>query len=157
MPREGEPLASHASLNGSAGASPSRAGASPSPFGGLRRGPALPGMERLAESNMMVAWFAIFFLLVFLLALGLSALFFSLREKRERDATRSLLHADPDPPAHAPPAAPRLSDFERSVLHDVYGMSEDEIRFSETLLRYRDRDGVNYVTSDERPDGFFQA
>jgi len=108
---------------------------------------------------MMVAWFAMFFLLVFLLALGLSALFFSLREKRERDAARALFRADPGRPAPAPPPAvrPRLSDFERSVLQDVYGMSEDEIRFSETMLRYRDRKGVNYVTSEDRPDGFFQA
>jgi len=109
---------------------------------------------------MMVAWFAIFFLLVFLLALGLSALFFSFREKRELEAARALFDHDPAPPP-APPATPpiprRLSDFERSVLRDVYGMSEEEIRFSETLLRYRDRKGINYVTSDDRPDGFFQA
>ncbi len=109
---------------------------------------------------MMVAWFAIFFLLVFLLALGLSALFFSLREKRESEAARSLLgphatQAKPSPGAE--PLRQRLSEFEGSALGDVYGMSEEEIRFSETLLRYRDRRGINYVTSDDRPDGFFQA
>jgi len=109
---------------------------------------------------MMVAWFVIFFLLVFLLALGLSALFLSLREKREREAVQVLLSPRSPSPTAAPQAAPapqRLSDFERSVLEDVYGMSEEEIRFSETLLRYRDRKGITYVTSEDRPDGFFQA
>ncbi len=109
---------------------------------------------------MMVAWFVIFFLFVFLLALGLSALFLSLREKREREAAQALLRSRPPSPATAPGSAKvpqRLPGFERSVLEDVYGMSEEEIRFSETLLRYRDRKGINYVTSEDRPDGFFQA
>jgi len=109
---------------------------------------------------MMVAWFAIFFLLVFLLALGLSALFFSLREKRESEPARSLLRPHASPPTPSPGAEAlrqRDSEFEEPAPGDACGMSEEEIRFSETLLHYRDRRGINYVTSDDRPDGFFQA
>ena len=109
---------------------------------------------------MMVAWFAIFFLLVFLLALGLSALFFSLREKREREAARSLFRADLDLIASEPGtgrAGQTLPDPDPPATAPGDAMSEEEIRFSETLLRYRDRRGINYVTSDDRPDGFFQA
>jgi hypothetical protein len=107
---------------------------------------------------MLVAYFAIFFLLVFLLALGLSALFFSLRDRRRRARVPlAALAALADPPGADAADARALSDFERSVLRDVYGMSEEEIRFSETLLRYREQTGRTYVTSEDRPDGFFQA
>jgi len=109
---------------------------------------------------MMVGYLAAFFLAVFLLALGLSALFLSWRERADRrraidgqgPSVRSPL---PAPPEKRAPNA--LSDFERSVLRDVYGMSDEEICFSEALLHYRDKRGHTYVTSDDRPDGFFQC
>lgn len=109
---------------------------------------------------MMVGYLAAFFLAVFLLALGLSALFLSRREREER--RRAISGGGPS--ARSPLPLPQekrdpnaLSDFERSVLRDVYGMSDEEICFSEALLHYRDRRGHTYVTSDDRPDGFFQC
>lgn len=109
---------------------------------------------------MMVGYLAAFFLAVFLLALGLSVIFLSWHERTDR---RKALDRD-GPSARRPlPLTPEkrvsnaLSDFERSVLRDVYGMSNEEICFSEALLHYRDKRGHTYVTSDERADGFFQC
>ena len=109
---------------------------------------------------MIVGYLAAFFLLVFLLALALSAFLLSRRERAERQQAPLSV----SPTVHKPiplPSAGRsphaLSDFERTVLKDVYGMSDDEIRFSEALLHFRDKGGRVYVTSNDRPDGFFQC
>jgi hypothetical protein len=111
---------------------------------------------------MLLGYLAIFFLLVFLVALGLTAFFLTQRERavhsRRPSATAA---ARPDLPHPRPPGAARsplpLTDFERLVLREIYGMSNEEILFSEALLKHRDREGRVYVTSENRPDGFFQC
>jgi hypothetical protein len=111
---------------------------------------------------MLLGYLAMFFLLVFLVALGLTALFLSWRQRavcsRRPNATAA---ARPDLPHPRPPGAARsphpLTEFERSVLREIYGMSDEEIRFSEALLKHRAREGRVYVTSENRADGFFQC
>ena len=107
---------------------------------------------------MVGGYFVFFFLLVFLAALGLSALFISVRERRDRSHLSSRIPETPRPAIHDPQEAHfELSEFERSVLRDIYGMTDEEIRLSETTLRLRSDSTRTYVTSSDRPDGFFQA
>ncbi len=110
---------------------------------------------------MLLGYLAMFFLLVFLVGLGLTALFLSWRERALRSRRPKATAARPDLPHPRPPGAARsphpLTEFERSVLREIYGMSDEEIRFSEALLKHRDREGRVYVTSENRPDGFFQC
>jgi hypothetical protein len=109
---------------------------------------------------MIVGTLALFFLLIFLAALGLSALFLSRRERTTRTRPHTPTAGRPELPLRRTPrdGLPHpLTEFERSILREVHGMSEEEIRFSEALLKQRDREGRLYVTSENRSDGFFQC
>jgi len=109
---------------------------------------------------VLVGYLASFFLLIFLAALCLAALFLARRERSQRarstasGATRLDLPLSPSDTARSPG---HLSEFERSVLRQIHGMSNEEIEFSEALLQYGAQRGRVYITSNERSDGFFQC
>jgi hypothetical protein len=108
---------------------------------------------------MIAGYFILFFFFVFVVAMGLTTFYYFLHDRmRRRRRLPRHPHKRFDPPPPSPGQTPSsLSEFERSVLRDIYGMTDEEIRLSEAMLRLRKDTDHIYVTSNDRPDGFFEA
>jgi hypothetical protein len=117
----------------------------------------LPGSAR-EVSGMIAGYFILFFFFVFVVAMGLTTFYYFVHDRVRRRRPPRHPHKRFDPPPPSPGQTPSsLSEFERSVLRDIYGMTDEEIRLSEAMLRLRKDTDHTYVTSNDRPDGFFEA